>query len=268
MTAQPEYHIPVRHILPASVASLPLLVLTLLLASSASAQVGGAPPTGNAGFSGHSVTGAVPTAAVPVQPPTGAVRPPTGTVPNVSPSGSTGFPAGRFFSNQGEHRDRGHHHHRDNNNYNNYGPGMVYGVVPYAVDLGDSSDQAADQGDDNGNNDPDDQGGPTAFDRRGSGPDSYVPPVDEVPHAHADESPDPVAPDADPDPPEPSTTLVFKDGHTLDVSNYAIVGQTLFDLTPGHARKVPLASLNLDATVKQNDDHGVVFQLPAPAQAN
>jgi hypothetical protein len=74
--------------------------------------------------------------------------------------------------------------------------------------------------------------------------------------------------DPEPDAPQPATTLVFRDGHQIEVTNYAIVGGTLFDLTPGHQRKVALAELDLPATEKQNDDRGVVFQLPASAQAN
>ena len=62
--------------------------------------------------------------------------------------------------------------------------------------------------------------------------------------------------------------LVFKDGRKLEVGNYAIVGATLFDLTPGHTRKIALADLDLEATRQQNDDRGVAFQLPPPAQAN
>jgi hypothetical protein len=151
-----------------------------------------------------------------------------------------------------------------------YGPSMVYGVpVPYAVDLG-TADSQGDQADD-ADSDPDEQGGPTIFDRRGSGESSYVPPVENLPRPHAARSneaqseSDPA--ESDPAPQTP-TLLVFKDGHTLEVANYAIVGATLFDLTAGHARKVALASLDLDATVKRNDDRGVVFQLPPGAQAN
>jgi hypothetical protein len=62
--------------------------------------------------------------------------------------------------------------------------------------------------------------------------------------------------------------LVFKDGHKLEVGNYAIIGQTLFDMTPGHARKVPLADLDLEATRRQNDDRGITFQLPISSKAN
>jgi len=112
--------------------------------------------------------------------------------------------------------------------------------------------------------DPEYQGGPTIFDRRGSGAASYIPPVstspvEDMPAADSD---------LDPEPPQAPTILVFKDGHQLEVANYAIVSQTLYDLTPGHPRKIALADLDLPATEKQNDDHGIVFQLPPSAQAN
>ena len=68
---------------------------------------------------------------------------------------------------------------------------------------------------------------------------------------------------------EPKTVLVFKDGHQVTVMNYAIVGSTLYDLSEGRAKKVALAELDLPATVKQNDDHGVEFRLPTTtARAN
>lgn len=67
---------------------------------------------------------------------------------------------------------------------------------------------------------------------------------------------------------QPKTVLVFKDGHQSTVMNYAIVGSTLYDLSDGRTKKVALAELDLPATVKQNDEHGVEFQLPAGARAN
>ena len=72
-------------------------------------------------------------------------------------------------------------------------------------------------------------------------------------------------PSADPEPvtAQPSTVLVFKDGHQLEVGNYAIVGTTLYDLSDGRSRKVQLADLDLGATLKENDQRGVEFQLPA-----
>jgi hypothetical protein len=62
---------------------------------------------------------------------------------------------------------------------------------------------------------------------------------------------------------QPSTVLVFKDGHMAAVVNYAIVGDTLFDFGDGRTRKILLADLDLPATQKINDDRGVDFQVPA-----
>ena len=67
---------------------------------------------------------------------------------------------------------------------------------------------------------------------------------------------------------QPSTLLIFKDGHQQEISNYAIVGTTLYDLSDGRSKKVQLADLDLSATVKENDQRGVEFQLPAQAQLN
>jgi hypothetical protein len=131
--------------------------------------------------------------------------------------------------------------------------------LPYAVDIGDADDTADD-------NDPEYQGGPTVFDRRGSGAASYVPPVRDILQPHLAQSTDDDPPP--PEPPQPATLLIFKDGRQLEVGNYAIVGANLFDLTPGHSRRVPLADLDLDATRRQNDDRGVSFQLPAAQAAN
>ena len=64
---------------------------------------------------------------------------------------------------------------------------------------------------------------------------------------------------------QPSTVLVFKDGHQSDVINYAIVGDTLFDFGAGRTHKILLADLDLAATRKANDDRGVDFQIPASA---
>ena len=58
------------------------------------------------------------------------------------------------------------------------------------------------------------------------------------------------------------TELVFRDKHTEEIQNYAIVGQTLWVLSAQRARKIPLAELDIPATKKANDDRGVEFQLP------
>jgi hypothetical protein len=62
---------------------------------------------------------------------------------------------------------------------------------------------------------------------------------------------------------EPTSVLIFRDGHQLEVQNYAIVGDTLYDLTPGHPRKIALTSIDVPATVQANDDRGITFRVPA-----
>ena len=101
---------------------------------------------------------------------------------------------------------------------------------------------------------------------RGRGDRAYVPPPSDAVRAHPDTRTDGTAEIAAPEAPPP-TTLVFKDGHRLEVRNYAIVGATMFDLTPGHPRKIELADVDLEATQKENED-GVSFQLPSNSQAN
>ncbi len=145
--------------------------------------------------------------------------------------------------------------------------------VPYPADSSSADADAtpdADSADDDANY----QGGPTVFDRRGSGAASYVPPADSEPaDAQADvameDGPESARADAgeDAETVDP-TVLVFKDGHQIEVENYAVVDQTLYDLTEGHRRKIALAELDLPATEKLNDDRGVTFELPSTVQAN
>jgi hypothetical protein len=61
----------------------------------------------------------------------------------------------------------------------------------------------------------------------------------------------------------PATVLVFRDQHQEQVQNYAIVSQTLWNFTAGRTQKIPLSELDLPATEKANEDHGVEFRLPA-----
>ena len=105
-------------------------------------------------------------------------------------------------------------------------------------------------------------------DRRGSGQSSYIPPVENAAPAHppAEDTAQGDRGASEPEPPLPATLLVFKDGHTLEISNYAIVGPTLFDLTAGHPRRIPLSALDLEATRRQNEQRGVTFELPESGQ--
>jgi len=65
----------------------------------------------------------------------------------------------------------------------------------------------------------------------------------------------------------PPTVLVFRDQHQQEVQNYAIVGQTLWNFSPGRTQKIPLANLDLSATEKANDDRGVTFRVPTTNEA-
>jgi hypothetical protein len=244
-----EYHKAVQRSFPVSLALFGMLLLPLLLSSSF-AQINGIPPSVTSpGFGGRAING---------------------TPPSVTSLGSNGFAPPSSGVNFHTHTGGHHHHHTVNGNA--YYP-YIYAVpVPYTVDVNDADAN-------NEDDDSDYQGGPTVFDRRGSGRDSYIPPTYPGPaHAHpaaqtgSMPTNDPPASESGgepvPEPPQPSTVLVFKDGHQAEVGNYAIVNQTLYDLTPGHPRRIALADLDLSATQQQNEDRGITFQLPPSAQAN
>lgn len=62
-----------------------------------------------------------------------------------------------------------------------------------------------------------------------------------------------------------ATVLVFRDGHQQEVSNYAIMGQTLY-IFDGHRQKIGVSDLDIPATIRLNDDRGVDFHLPNQKQ--
>jgi len=59
-----------------------------------------------------------------------------------------------------------------------------------------------------------------------------------------------------------ATILIFRDQHRQEVRNYAIVGQTLWNFSPQHTQKIPIADLDVAATVKANEDQGITFRVP------
>jgi hypothetical protein len=186
-----------------------------------------------------------------------------GVPASVTSIGPHGFGHTQFFGqpffNQGFHNNNfGHRHHQGF-----FGGGLSFGI-PYAYPVAVPVAVTDDYEDDQYN------GGPTIFDRRGPGPSNRREEEryrrddrddrDDVPEARSAE-PGPQEPVAN----QPATAVVFKDGHSIELSNYAIIGSTLYDLTPGHPRKILLADIDVPATQKQNDEHGVDFNLP-PAQ--
>ncbi len=68
----------------------------------------------------------------------------------------------------------------------------------------------------------------------------------------------PTAPDVQPGEP---TVLVFRNGHHQEVTSYAIMGDAVYVFDQGR-RKIALSELDVPATVKANDDHGMEFRLP------
>jgi hypothetical protein len=261
MTFPLEYHKNVKSrvqpSIPASLALCAILLLPLLLVSSSSAQV-------NNGVSSTHASASAPSVAPPVR----NIAAPDKSVVVVPPK---------------PHPPQAPSHNPNGNNGNQHNPsnGIAYYPyfypVPYAVDASSTDASTSDanandpSGDSDSDNDPEYQGGPTIFDRRGSGTASYVriasPRESSAEQAQAEDAPVEDS-SLDPEPPQAPTILVFKDGHQLEVSNYAIVSPTLYDLTPGHPRKIALSALDIPATEKLNDDHGIVFELPPSAQAN
>lgn len=78
-------------------------------------------------------------------------------------------------------------------------------------------------------------------------------------------APSPPSPQSQPATPQAaheSTLLEFRDHHTQEVQNYAVVGQTLWIFDEHRAHKVLLADLDIPATTKLNEERGVDFRLP------
>lgn len=66
----------------------------------------------------------------------------------------------------------------------------------------------------------------------------------------------------------PPAVLVFRDGHTEEIGKYMIRGATLYTSADywssgSWTRKVPIAELDVPATLKQNQERGAKFSLPS-----
>ena len=156
------------------------------------------------------------------------------------------FPTGT----QGNFFGRGRHSHQ-----NFFGGALPVYSVPYTQVIVVQPDTVADDDDEAYDNEP------TFVERRGSlTKRTRVVEVEREPEVAAQ----PATPAEPPAPvvPQPSTVLVFRDGHQSELQNYAIVGDMLFDLSDNRSHKILLADLDLPATRKANDARGVDFQLP------
>jgi len=77
----------------------------------------------------------------------------------------------------------------------------------------------------------------------------------------------PLAAPANPAPPPSAeqiadTVLVFRDRRSEAIENYAIVGETLWVFNEQRARKIPIADLDMPATIKVNEARSIDFRLP------
>ncbi len=159
----------------------------------------------------------------------------------------------------GNFEHRRHHH---------FATGYVPYYIPYYVDS--SAYYAQPQPDAAAEPDPP---APTVFEHR---PTSAYGPADRYGEHYLDSreqrprdrqpAPDDNAASAQPAAPSPEdpTVLVFRDGHRAEVTNYAIVGDTLYNLSgsPHVPRKVQIADLDLEATIRANDERGMDFAIP------
>jgi hypothetical protein len=184
---------------------------------------------------------------------------------------------GHFSDRQVFNRQSSGHHrrHRDHDFFPVGVSAPVYVPVPYAVPYAVPSDEAYAEDADGDSPDSDYVHAPDALTRERKPYSTATRHVsrDLAPIDDASDKPGPgeteepaSARAEDPVTAQPSTVLVFKDGHRSDVLNYAIVGNALFELGAGRTRKILLADLDLPATYKANDERGVDFQIPASAK--
>ncbi len=181
-----------------------------------------------------------------------------GIPPSVTSLGPNGYGSWPFFGGCCENffpaypNVSGYHHRRKNKDKDRDLVGVIEPVyIPYAVEADDESP---------------DEDSPDVEYAHGAGPlnaDSlHKRPISQSPAP----SEDPMKRAGEPVTAQPSTVLVFRDGHRSEVRNYAVIGDTLFDFAPDRTHKIQLADLDLPATHKANDDRGVDFQIPGASR--
>lgn len=65
--------------------------------------------------------------------------------------------------------------------------------------------------------------------------------------------------------PDMSVVLVYLDKRIEEIKNYAVANEKVVVFDNHHIKKIPLADIDLAATMKLNDERGVDFQIPNPA---
>jgi hypothetical protein len=65
--------------------------------------------------------------------------------------------------------------------------------------------------------------------------------------------------------PNMSVVIVYLDKRIEEIKNYAVANEKVVVFDNHHIKKIPLADIDLAATMKLNDERGVDFQIPNPA---
>lgn len=186
--------------------------------------------------------------------------------PNILPS-VTSIPNYGYHYGYGPYFNNGY---KNGGYYNGRHRGGGWGyVIPYYYPV-DSSDYGYDYV--GGGGGPDLYSGPPA----GPNDPSYHMIVEQPPASPYEDMPEqayappmaapqpPAAPPPEVKPGDP-TVLVFRNGKKQEVTNYAIMGDSLYVFDQGR-KKIALADLDLPATVKANDDRGLEFKVPPSAK--
>ena len=179
--------------------------------------------------------------------------------PGIAPSVTSVTRAIAPAAHSGIGDNRHHHHHNVVPYYYPYYPYYPYdnSYDQYPADSNSAQPQQAVA-------DQPEAPAPTVFENR---PGYKPPPVQSDTATNQAPAPSDVtannqAPDV-PGEPEPTTILVFRDGHQLEIGNYVIVGNTLYNMSGAYrSYKIQLADLDLPATIKANEDRGVDFHVP------
>jgi hypothetical protein len=66
-------------------------------------------------------------------------------------------------------------------------------------------------------------------------------------------------PPAAPPPPAKPITVVLNNGQTVHVQDYAVMGNTLWDLSSQPVKKIPAASIDIPASIKATEATGIEF---------
>jgi len=64
--------------------------------------------------------------------------------------------------------------------------------------------------------------------------------------------------------PDMSVVLVYLDKRIEEIKNYAVANEKVVVFDNHHIKRIPLADIDLAATMKLNDERGVDFQVPDP----